>query len=196
MATVGQVYYNVIDKNSGSCLSSGPNIFKEGTPGELVKRYGANQFNKVGIQAKPGTIVVLNDTKTIMIGQTGVYELDDDIVITSLYFNRPPKYTKDIEQSNAAIDEGIAKIKAAEEKQQKALAALGPEPSKTNEAAFKSYWDRYNTIQTTFIKEYNEGLNLFQTGNNGIYRLPNPDNIQAPENYDDLYDVIIDFIYE
>lgn len=196
MATVGQVYYNVIDKNSGSCLSSGPSIFKEGTPGELVSRYGATQFNKVGIQAKPGTIVVMNNTKTIMIGQTGIYELDEDIAITSLYFNRPPKYMKDVEQSDAAIAEGIAKIKAAEEKQTKALAALGPEPDKSDEVAFKSYWDRHNAIQTTFIQEYNEGLNLFQTGNNGIYRLPNPDNIQAPENYDDLYDVIIDFIYE
>lgn len=196
MATVGQVYYNVIDKNTGSCLSSGPSIFKEGTPGELVKRYGANQFNKLGIQAKPGTIVVLNDNKTIMVGQTGIYELDDNIAITSLYFNRPPKYTKDVEQSDAAITEGIAKIKAAEEKQQKGLAALGEEPDRSDEAAFKSYWDKYNNIQTEFIKEYNEGLSLFQTGNTGIYRLPNPDNIQAPENYDDLYDVIIDFIYE
>lgn len=196
MATVGQVYYNVIDKNTGSCLSSGPSIFREGTPGELVKRYGANQFNKIGIQAKPGTIVVMNDTKTIMIGQTGIYELDDDIVITSLYFNKPPKYIKDIEQSNEAIAEGIAKIKAAEQKQQNALSQLGTEPDKSNEEAFKSYWSQYNNIQSTFIKEYNEGLSLFQTGNNGIYRLPNPDNIQAPENYDDLYDVIIDFIYE
>lgn len=196
MATVGQVYYNVIDKNTGSCLSSGPSIFKEGTPGELVKRYGANQFNKLGIQAKPGTIVVLNDNKTIMVGQTGIYELDDNIAITSLYFNRPPKYTKDVEQSDAAITEGIAKIKAAEEKQQKGLAALGEEPDRSDETAFKSYWDKYNNIQTEFIKEYNEGLSLFQTGNTGIYRLPNPDNIQAPENYDDLYDVIIDFIYE
>lgn len=196
MATIGQIYYNVIDKNTGTCLSSGPSIFQENTPGEIVTRYGATQFTKVGIQAKPGTIVVMNDMKTIMIGQSGIYELDGDITITSLYFKRPPKYTKDVDSSNAAIDEGIAKIKAAEEKQSKALAALGPEPNKTDEIAFKSYWDRYNTIQTTFIQEYSEGLNLFQTGNNGIYRLPNPDNIQAPENYDDLYDVIIDFIYE
>ena len=191
MATVGQVYYNVIDKNSGSCLSSGPDIFKD-----IVSGYNATQFTKVGIQAKPGTIVIMNETKTIMVGQTGVYELDDDIVITNLYFKRPAKYTKDIEQSNAAIDQGIEKIKAAEAKKQKALQDLGVAPGRDNENAFTTYWNKYNEIQTTFIREYNEGLSLFQTGSNGIYTLPNPNNIQAPENYDDLYNVIVDFIYE
>lgn len=196
MATIGQVYYNVIDKNTGSCISSGPGIFKENTPGELVTRYGATQFTKVGIQAKPGTIIVINNSKTIMIGQTGIYELDDDIIITSLYFNRPPKYIKDIEASNTAMEQGIAKIKAAEQKQNQALKALGNEPNKTDTELFRNYWEKHNKIQTTFIKEYNEGLNLFQTGNNGVYRLPNPENISAPENYDDLYNVIIDFIYD
>lgn len=191
MATVGQVYYNVIDKNSGSCLSSGPDIFTD-----IVSKYGAKQFNKIGVQAKPGTRMVMNNSKTIMVGATGIYELDDDITITSMYFVRPKKYIKDVTSSNAAIEQGIQKMKDADAKRNAALAALGPEPNKNNEEAFKAYWNKYNSIQTTFIKEYNEGLKLFQSGSNGIYTLPNPDNIQAPENYDDLFDVIVDFIYE
>jgi hypothetical protein len=39
--------------------------------------------------------VVLNTNKVILIGRTGIYELDDDISITSMYFERPRNYTKD-----------------------------------------------------------------------------------------------------
>lgn len=191
MATVGQVYYNVIDKNTGSCLSSGPDIFSD-----IVSKYGAKQFNKIGVQAKPGTRMVMNNSKTIMIGATGIYELDDDIVITSMYFIRPKKYIKDIDSSNQAIEDGIQKMKEADARRTAELNNLGPEPSKNDTEDFNTYWNKYSSIQTTFIKEYNEGLKLFQTGTNGIYTLPNPDNIQAPENYDDLYDVIVDFIFE
>ena len=191
MATVGQVYYNVIDKNSGSCLSSGPDIFSD-----IVSKYGAKQFNKIGVQARPGTRMVMNNSKTIMVGASGIYELDDDITITNMYFIRPKKYEEDIEASNKAIEDGIAKIKQADLNRTNELSKLGAEPSRDNTQAFNTYWSKYNSIQTTFIKEYNEGLKLFQTGSNGIYRLPNPDNIQAPENYDDLFNVIVDFVYE
>lgn len=191
MATVGQVYYNVIDKNTGSCLSSGPDIFTD-----IVSKYGAKQFVKIGVQAKPGTRMVMNNSKTIMIGATGIYELEDDIIITNMYFIRPKKYIKDIIASNSAIEQGIEKIKKADEDRTNGLAALPAEPNKSDIDAFNSYWSQYNNIQTQFIKDYNEGLKLFQTGSNGIYTLPNPTNIQAPENYDDLYNVIVDFIYE
>lgn len=191
MATVGQIYYNVIDKNTGSCLSSGPDIFTD-----IVSRYGAKKFNKIGVQAKPGTKMVMNDSKTIMVGTTGIYELDDGITITSMYFIKPKKYIKDITASNQAIKDGVDKIKQADTNRTASLLKLGTEPDRNNTEIFNDYWNKYNDIQTTFIKEYNEGLKLFQTGNNGIYTLPNPTNIQAPENYDDLFDVIVDFIYE
>lgn len=195
MATVGQIYYNVIDQNSGECISSGPDIF-DSTPGGLVKKYGANFFTKIGIQAKPGTKVVMNDSKTIMIGSTGKYELDDNIKITSLYFIKPLKYDKDIETSDATILEGINIIKAAEQEKENELAALPAEPEKIDKEAFDLYWESYNKIQTTFIKKYNEGLSKFQIGSNGIYKLPNPDQLDDPINYNDLYNIIVDFIYE
>ena len=40
MPTVGQIYYNVIDNNSGSYVSSGQNIFSD-----IVVQVGASQFN-------------------------------------------------------------------------------------------------------------------------------------------------------
>ena len=196
MATVGQIYYNVIDNNSGSYIKSGEDIFTD-----IVNQIGASQFNKVGIQASPGTQIVMNNAKTIMVGRTGIYELDDDIAITAMYFVRPRKYEKDEEASAEAIEQGVARMQAAEDARERALEQfyvdnpVSPD-RETDPEVYQAYWDAYNNIQMTYIAAYQEALNLYNSGINGIYVLPNPGNVNAPENYQDLYNVIIDFIYE
>ena len=195
MPTVGQVYYNVIDNNSGSYVSSGQNIFSD-----IIAQVGASQFNKVGVQAPAGTKIVMNESKTIMVGRTGIYELDDDIAITNMYFIRPKKYKKDEEASQQAIEQGTEGMQAADKKRADDLEQfykenpVMPDPD-TDPEGYRAYWDSYNNIQTTYIEAYQIALSLYNQGVNGIYVLPNPDNIDAPENYQDLYNVIIDFIY-
>ena len=196
MATVGQVYYNVLDTNKGSYISSGINVFND-----IVASYGAKQFNKLGVQAPPGTRVVLNTSKTIMIGRTGMYELDENISITNMYFVRPRKYIKDVEASNKAMEQGTQGMIEADNDRRTALDNFYKQhptiPDKENNPDdYDEYWRAYNTIQSTYITAYQEALNLFNQGTNGIYVLPNPDNTNAPENYEDLYNVIVDFIYE
>lgn len=196
MATVGQIYYNVLDNNSGSYISSGTNIFSD-----IVAAYGAKQFNKVGVQASPGTKIVMNSTKNIMVGRTGMYELDDDIAITAMYFVRPRKYVKDEVASAEAIEQGTLGMVAADEAREAALTEFYKNnptvPDKDNDpTGYQAYWDAYNNIQATYITAYQEALNLYNQGINGIYILPNPNNVDAEENYQDLYNVIIDFIYE
>lgn len=195
MPTVGQVYYNVIDNNSGSYVSSGQNIFSD-----IIAQVGASQFNKVGVQAPAGTKIVMNESKTIMVGRTGIYELDDDIAITNMYFIRPRKYEKDEEASQQAIEQGTEGMQAADKKRADDLEQFYkenpviPDPD-TDPEGYRAYWDSYNNIQTTYIEAYQTALSLYNQGVNGIYVLSNPDNIDAPENYQDLYNVIIDFIY-
>lgn len=196
MATVGQIYYNVIDNNSGSYIKSGEDIFTD-----IVNQIGASQFNKVGIQASPGTQIVMNNAKTIMVGRTGIYELDDDIAITAMYFVRPRKYEKDEEASAEAIEQGVARMQAAEDARERALEQFYVDnpvipDRETDPEGYQAYWDAYNNIQMTYIAAYQEALNLYNSGINGIYVLPNPGDVNAPENYQDLYNVIIDFIYE
>lgn len=196
MATVGQIYYNVIDNNSGSYIKSGEDIFTD-----IVNQIGASQFNKVGIQASPGTQIVMNNAKTIMVGRTGIYELDDDIAITAMYFVRPRKYEKDEEASAEAIEQGVAGMQAAEDARERALEQFYVDnpvipDRETDPEGYRAYWDAYNNIQMTYIAAYQEALNLYNSGINGIYVLPNPGDVNAPENYQDLYNVIIDFIYE
>ena len=196
MATVGQIYYNVIDNNSGSYIKSGEDIFTD-----IVNQIGASQFNKVGIQASPGTQIVMNNAKTIMVGRTGIYELDDDIAITAMYFVRPRKYEKDEEASAEAIEQGVARMQAAEDARERALEQFYVDnpvipDRETDPEGYQAYWDAYNNIQMTYIAAYQEALNLYNSGINGIYVLPNPGDVDASENYQDLYNVIIDFIYE
>ena len=196
MATVGQIYYNVIDNNSGSYIKSGEDIFTD-----IVNQIGASQFNKVGIQASPGTQIVMNNAKTIMVGRTGIYELDDDIAITAMYFVRPRKYEKDEEASAEAIEQGVAEMQAAADARERALEQFYVDnpvipDRETDPEGYQAYWDAYNNIQMTYIAAYQEALNLYNSGINGIYVLPNPGDVNAPENYQDLYNVIIDFIYE
>ena len=195
MPTVGQVYYNVIDNNSGSYVSSGQNIFSD-----IIAQVGASQFNKVGVQAPAGTKIVMNESKTIMVGRTGIYELDDDIAITNMYFIRPRKYEKDEEASQQAIEQGTEGMQAADKKRADDLEQfykenpVMPDPD-TDPEGYRAYWDSYNNIQTTYIEAYQTALSLYNQGVNGIYVLSNPDNIDAPENYQDLYNVLIVFIY-
>ena len=196
MADVGQVYYRVIDTVSGEYVSSaGIDIYKN-----IVTQFaGAKQFNKIGIQAPPGTRLVLNDSKTIMVGRTGIYELDDDIAVISLYFVRPRKYELDTVASEQARQAGMQGINTANTKRQTSLNSLAAQypkvPTEKSDSAYDLYWGRYQDIQSTYMTDYKTALNKFNTGNNGIYKLPNEKNIDAPENFEELQNVTVDFIY-
>lgn len=100
MSAIGQIYYRVVDTSSTGdgkhYISSGIDIYND-----IVSASSAKQFTKVGIQAPPGAQVVMNASKTIMIGRTGIYELDEDIVITSMKFVRPTVYIKDEKESES-----------------------------------------------------------------------------------------------
>lgn len=198
MVTVGQIYYNVLDTNSGSYISSSNiDIFSD-----VVAAYGANQFNKLGIQAPPGTKVVMNSTKTIMVGRTGMYELDHDINIVNMYFVRPKKYIKDEVTSQSLIEQGTQEMQAADAartQDMNDLEAAYPNgiPSQENDPdGYTAYWTAYNNIQAKYISAYQAGLDKYNRGVNGVYILPNPNNVDAEENYQDLFNIIVDFIYE
>lgn len=193
MASIGQVYYNVLDSSSGEYISSGINIYQN-----ILSAYGVTEITKVGIQANPGTKVVINDAKTIMIGRTGIYELDN-IKITSLYFIRPKNYVKDETASQQAITSGTTAMLEAETQRQASLTNLQnqyPQVPTTGTQEYEDYWNTYTQIQDTYIVAYAEAQNEYTKGILGVYTLPNSSDPNAEENYQDLYNVIIDFLFE
>ena len=153
MSAIGQIYYRVVDSSSTGdgkhYISSGIDIYND-----VVNASGARQFVKVGIQAPPGAQIVMNTSKTIMVGRTGIYELDEDIAITNMYFVRPKNYIKDDVETENKKQEGERLIKEAKITYEAAIAALGEEPSDSSSEAYKTYWLGYNEASETYISSY------------------------------------------
>lgn len=188
MSAIGQIYYRVVDTSSTGdgkhYISSGIDIYND-----IVSASSAKQFTKVGIQAPPGAQVVMNASKTIMIGRTGIYELDEDIVITSMKFVRPIVYIKDEEESESKKQEGEKIIKEAKVALEAAIAALGEEPIDPTSDAYKTYWNGYNEANETYITAFQKGSVILNQGLNGVYK---EDKTVIGE----LDNVIVDFIYD
>lgn len=188
MSAIGQIYYRVVDTSSTGdgkhYISSGIDIYND-----IVSASSAKQFTKVGIQAPPGAQVVMNASKTIMIGRTGIYELDEDIVITSMKFVRPTVYIKDEKESESKKQEGEKIIKEAKAALEVAIAALGEEPTDPTSDAYKTYWNGYNEANETYITAFQKGSAILNQGLNGVYK---EDKTVVGE----LDNVIVDFIYD
>lgn len=188
MSAIGQIYYRVVDTSSTGdgkhYISSGIDIYND-----IVNASSAKQFTKVGIQAPPGAQVVMNASKTIMIGRTGIYELDEDIVITSMKFVRPTVYIKDEKESESKKQEGEKIIKEAKAALEAAIAALGEEPADPTSDAYKTYWNGYNEANETYITAFQKGSAILNQGLNGVYK---EDKTVIGE----LDNVIVDFIYD
>lgn len=188
MSAIGQIYYRVVDTSSTGdgkhYISSGIDIYND-----IVSASSAKQFTKVGIQAPPGAQVVMNASKTIMIGRTGIYELDEDIVITSMKFVRPTVYIKDEKESESKKQEGEKIIKEAKAALEAAIAALGEEPTDPTSDAYKTYWNGYNEANETYITAFQKGSAILNQGLNGVYK-------EDKTIIGELDNVIVDFIYD
>lgn len=155
-----------------------------------------NNVKKIGIQAPPGTKFTFNKATTqdtgewIMVGRTGIYELNDDIVIDYLRFQRPQNYiiNKELSQQLQATGTGI--MKAARDtflqKINELEKTLGQAPDRTE--AGSEYWTEYNNAHQNYITQYKSGLGIYLKGKAGVY-VPDPTIV-------DLYNIIIDFTYE
>ena len=191
MSAVGQVYYHVLDNNTGEYISNIDESSFFGT--NIIKDYGT--VSKLGIQAPPGTVVVLNTSKTIMIGRTGIYELDAGILITSIVFQQPRNYKKLNDETNAVLRDSGNAINSIEQSRAQSISSLGtppvlPEdPTEAEVNTYTNYWNRYNNIQSNYASVYEGYLAQYNQGLAGIYTLDE-------QNPGDLYNVVVDFIYD
>lgn len=157
---------------------------------------GFNNVKKIGIQAPPGTKFTFNKATTqdtgewIMVGRTGIYELNDDIVINYLRFQRPQNYivNKELSQQLQATGTGIMKVARDTflQKINELEKTLGQAPDRTE--AGSEYWTEYNNAHQNYITQYKSGLGIYLKGKAGVY-VPDPTIV-------DLYNIIIDFTYE
>lgn len=185
MATVGQIYYQIFDEGEYNS-NIDENIFFGEDGANIVTAYdNATQFTKIGIQAPPGTQVVMNG-KTIMVGRTGIYELTD-IAIKKMYFIKPKEYERNETKSNEAIIKGAKGMQAAEATKDASLENIGTLDDNPTVEQSKQYAQTFTAAQTEFNDSYGQALNEYNRGKYGVYDLKG----EKP-----LYNVIVDFLYE
>lgn len=191
------LYSNSINKNADCSIainsSASSNykkidIYDENLIGKSSP-IGVEKIKKLGVQAPAGTKFIINGDKEIMVGRTGIYELDDSFEVNKLQFIRPLKYILDKNSTDSALQNGVEQLRTARNNFDIAVSEIMAEEN-TSE-----YWKEYNTCYVNYMREYQEAYALFLQGVNGIYMRPNPDNPNAEENFDDLINIIIDFLY-
>lgn len=190
MATIGQFYYRVIvasdDKYYLTSDECTPKSF--GDDGQILDGIYSNivplgtSWKKIGIQAPPGTQVVFGEgetAKTILIGRTGLYELDEDgITVSAITFIQPVNYVLDGSATAEALINGLEKI--AEQSQ--IIQDLSDSLEKASTEESKKIIIDNLAIASTKLEE---AIALYQSGLRGIYK---------KEGYDDLENVIVDYV--
>lgn len=173
-------------------LNNRIDIFSTDLEKNFLKNY--TNIKKIGIQAPPGTKFTFSESPTpnasqwLMVGRTGIYELNDDIVIKSLRFQRPKNYILNKELSQELQSNGTSIMKQARDefltKVTELTKSQGTVPDRTETG--NDYWIQYNNLHQQYVTKYRSGLGLYLKGKAGVY-------VDGSE--DDLYNIIIDFTY-
>ncbi|MDE6284863.1 MAG: hypothetical protein K2M17_03880 [Bacilli bacterium] len=171
---IGQILYKVKVPQDGSIISNPEriNIFND-----VLSQTGIASIKKLGIQAPPGTICYINDQE-IMIGRSGMYELDEVIIVSSLYFVKKQIFILDSAATADQLASSKERMDYLEERRQQQTASLN--------RSDPEYYKKYIEIQEQFYKEYSVTLELYNEALQGIY-------IRGGE--EDLENIIIDFLY-
>ena len=190
MAT-GQLYYKVrfADDPNNPRSSAGiteNNFF--GKDNNIVQRAGVDHFTRVGIQAPPGTKIVFNGARTIMIGRTGVYEIEANI--NSMYIERLVNYVHKTDEERTLKTNGINAMKAAEQSWNTYLQAAVIPALDASDAEWQAFDAAFVARENTYSDAYSAGLKTYLQGLNGIYKQ------DQTKPYVDIDNVIIDYQYE
>lgn len=131
MSTIGQLVYNLEDyDNSGEIISSDAFVKNDDNKAKhsIYENFFSSNgilpnsgFKKIGIQAPPGTVAVIGTAsdqsataQRIMIGRTGIYEMEDDEVqIRYFRFEQQFKWVYNQEDSEKKIAKGMLLLKEA-----------------------------------------------------------------------------------
>lgn len=196
---IGQITYNVDYINNDNQISK--EILMTGIIGEEAKGCPipeGNIITKLGIQAQPGTKVILglgnNSEVPIIIGRSGIYELDDRISITQLKIEPTPIYKFDEEATRAAQDAALEQFNQIED-QPLNVDKKNTEPGWGNEQEKVKKWvESYQKNNSTF----NEGYPKYLQGLYGIYTPITEKDEEGKETpkTEDIYNLIIDYIYQ
>lgn len=210
LANIGQIIYNVDGvPNTGT---TGEHTLFEILTNGIIGTNGildsSQIITKLSVQGEPGLKLVINNNE-IMIGRTGIYELDEKIIVNSLRIIPIRKYRRDDEKTVEAQKAALEIFKNIDFE--------GSESYKLIQNEFNT--DRYTTTTkekkhsvkegsnntydiTDWVKLYennnakfNLGYIQYLQGINGIY-VPVNNDPTSETAYEKINNLIIDYVYE
>lgn len=195
MAEIGQILYNVDGIENTKPLSNEKTAFEILTTnimnGGFISQ--GKQIIKLSVQGEPGVKLQINGSNEIMIGRTGIYELDERVIVTNLKIIPIRKYKLDEETTNQAKVDALTTFSKLN-----ATAWQGGTTSDDFDSAIKN-----NTLQDWIktqqqdIENFHQGYIKYLQGKNGIYKPINITENQTSEDaYEKLNNLIIDYVTE
>lgn len=173
---------------------------------DIVSQFKKGNFSKLGIQAPAGTKFYINSsTSPIMVGRTGIYELDEDINVNSLKFEKPKNYKLDKPATQECLINGINQSKAAKDFYDTYMSKIAdvkqfPDNKDSQGNYTAQYWKDYNVvykggtlsneeiIETGYAAQMEGAHSEIIRGINGVYT--------EEEEGKEINNVIIDFLIE
>lgn len=198
--TLGQIVYNIDNikdsKNEEikNMLINGIVQTPENKNGKLPEQ---SIITKLGIQAEPGTKIILtlsgsNNTISIIIGRTGIYELDEKVTISQLKIEPTYKYELNEDKTREAQNLAATKFLNIIETNNN-ITDVGFDNEEgwigEEEAAITTWVNRYQTNDQLFQEGYIEYLK----GKNGIYDIAKDGNNKPI--IEEMHNIIIDYVY-
>lgn len=158
---------------------------------ELLEQVGVRKITKLGIQAPPGTKFFINKNSDflIMVGRTGVYEIEDGPSIESLQFVQPNEFTLDTYETQQRINLGLKGMRDAKNNFDKRLLSIQTLGEASNDSdSLKKYYEKYDEYHAEYVEKYDNAKGMYIQGLSGVYK--KSPSIQRLKN------IIIDFIYD
>lgn len=203
MAQPYQLYYRLEDFRTEERYQTSK---IEGTPlniySDIVSQFKKGNFNKLGIQAPAGTKFYINSsTSPIMVGRTGIYELDESINVNSLKFEAPKNYVLNKGKTQECLVEGINQTKAAKSFYDEYMTKIAGLPGNTDSQKnyTSQYWKDYNVIYQGGTLSNGENIeNGYSAQMEGTYNsmIQGINGVYDEKGVKEINNVIIDFLIE
>ena len=209
MAQPYQLYYRLEDFRTEERYqtskigkdASGKDIYLD-IYNDIISQFKKGNFNKLGIQAPPGTKFYINSsTSPIMVGRTGIYELDESINVISLKFEAPKNYELNEGKTQEHLVEGINQTKAAKNFYDTYMAKIAGLSGNTDSQGnyTSQYWKDYNVIYQGGTLSNGENIEVgYSAQMEGAYNsmIQGINGVYDEKGVKEINNVIIDFLIE